>query len=93
MAKLALLIKRIISISLGLAPDFLIEYNNDKSCDFLMGLRYFPAEETENNGKSAHEDGNCIAFVFSDEKRSGSTKNWRVDSNHTCTRHFGGQHR
>lgn len=32
----------------------------------MVALRYFPATETENNGITEHEDGNCITFVFQD---------------------------
>jgi len=33
----------------------------------MAALHYFPATETENNGITEHEDGNCITFVFQDE--------------------------
>ncbi|GFZ17550.1 hypothetical protein Acr_26g0008200 [Actinidia rufa] len=66
--KLGLVLEGIVNECLGLPPNFLKEYNHDRSWDFLMALRYFPAAETEAGiGKSAHEDGNCITFVFQDE--------------------------
>lgn len=33
----------------------------------MVALRYFPATETENNGITEHEDGNCFTFVVQDE--------------------------
>ncbi|KAL2482436.1 Flavonol synthase/flavanone 3-hydroxylase [Forsythia ovata] len=60
-------IERILNDCLGLPPNFLKEYNNDRSWDFMAALRYFPATETENNGISEHEDGNCITFVIQDQ--------------------------
>lgn len=51
---------------MGLPPGFLKDYNSDRSFDFMVALRYFPATEEENNGISEHEDGNCITFVFQD---------------------------
>ncbi|XP_057480290.1 flavonol synthase/flavanone 3-hydroxylase-like [Actinidia eriantha] len=66
--KLGLVLEGIVNECLGLPPNFLKEYNHDRSWDFLMALRYFPAADTETGiGKSAHEDGNCITFVFQDE--------------------------
>ena len=52
---------------LGLPPNFLKDYNCDRSWDFMAALRYFPATENENNGIMEHEDGNCITFVFQDD--------------------------
>ncbi|KAA8540958.1 hypothetical protein F0562_024904 [Nyssa sinensis] len=66
-AKLGQLVDSIINECLGLPPNFLKEYNHDRSWDFMVALRYFPATETENNGISEHEDGNCITFVVQDE--------------------------
>ncbi|XP_010258385.1 PREDICTED: flavonol synthase/flavanone 3-hydroxylase-like [Nelumbo nucifera] len=65
-AKMGLLLESILNECLGLPPNFLKEYNHDRSCDFMVALRYFPATETENNGLSEHEDGNCITFLFQD---------------------------
>ncbi|CAK9138084.1 unnamed protein product [Ilex paraguariensis] len=65
--KTAQLLESIISECLGLPPNFLKEYNHDRSWDFMTALRYFPATETENNGVSEHEDGNLITFVVQDE--------------------------
>ncbi|XP_022850798.1 flavonol synthase/flavanone 3-hydroxylase-like isoform X2 [Olea europaea var. sylvestris] len=61
------LIERILNDCLGLPPNFLKEFNNDRSWDFMVALRYFPATGTENNGLSEHEDGNCVTFVIQDE--------------------------
>ncbi|KAL3819454.1 hypothetical protein ACJIZ3_005359 [Penstemon smallii] len=61
------LLETILNDCLGLPPGFLKEYNEDRSWDFLVALRYFPATETENNGISEHEDGNCVTFVIQDE--------------------------
>lgn len=52
---------------MGLPPNFLKEYNSSRNFDFMIALRYFPATETENNGLSEHQDGNCITLVFQDE--------------------------
>ncbi|KAG8379174.1 hypothetical protein BUALT_Bualt07G0060800 [Buddleja alternifolia] len=60
-------IEKIVNECLGLPPGFLKEYNNDRSWDFMVALRYFLATETENNGITEHEDGNCFTFVIQDE--------------------------
>ncbi|PIA57447.1 hypothetical protein AQUCO_00600285v1 [Aquilegia coerulea] len=65
--KAAFLVESIVNDCLGLPPKFLEEYNNDRSWDFMVALRYFPATEKENNGISEHQDGNCITFVFQDK--------------------------
>ncbi|XP_077250013.1 1-aminocyclopropane-1-carboxylate oxidase 1-like [Tasmannia lanceolata] len=65
--KTALLLEGIVNECLGLPYNFLKEYNNDRSGDFMALLRYFPAMATENNGISEHEDGNCLTFVFQDD--------------------------
>lgn len=52
---------------LGLAPNFLKEFNNDRSWDFMTALNYFPVSETGENGLTEHEDGNIITFIFQDE--------------------------
>ncbi|KAG8379126.1 hypothetical protein BUALT_Bualt07G0055700 [Buddleja alternifolia] len=64
--KLGSLVENIINDCLGLPPDFLKEYNDDRSLDFIIALHYFPATETDNVGKACHSDGNSITFVFSD---------------------------
>lgn len=61
------LIERILNDCLGLPPNFLKEFNNDRSWDFMVALRYFLATGIENNGISEHEDGNCITFVIQDK--------------------------
>ncbi|EMS46666.1 1-aminocyclopropane-1-carboxylate oxidase 1 [Triticum urartu] len=63
---LGLLIQNILSECMGLPPGFLAEYNADRGFDFLTALHYLPATTDENNGISAHEDGNCITFVLQD---------------------------
>ncbi|XP_009786479.1 1-aminocyclopropane-1-carboxylate oxidase-like isoform X1 [Nicotiana sylvestris] len=65
--KLGMLLESMISECLGLPHNTLAKFNDDRSWDFLIGLHYFPATEAEDNGKSAHEDGNCITFVYQDE--------------------------
>ncbi|KAF8408089.1 hypothetical protein HHK36_007230 [Tetracentron sinense] len=65
--KTGLLMESILNECLGLRSNFLKEYNNDRSLDFMVPLRYFPATDTENNGITEHEDGNCFTFVFQDE--------------------------
>jgi isopenicillin N synthase-like dioxygenase len=65
--RLGALIESILSQCLGLPSNFLKEFNHDRSWDFMAALHYFPATETENNGITEHEDGNCITFVFQDE--------------------------
>ncbi|KAG8379173.1 hypothetical protein BUALT_Bualt07G0060700 [Buddleja alternifolia] len=57
----------IVNDCLGLPPNFLKEYNQDRSCDLMSAKRYFPATDTENIGISRHEDGNIITFVLQDE--------------------------
>lgn len=61
------LIESIVNECLNLPPDFLKEYNHDRSWDFMTALHYFPATESEDNGITEHEDGNCVTFVFQDE--------------------------
>lgn len=60
-------IEEIVNDCLGLPPDFLKEYNVDRSWDFMVALRYFQATGSSNNGITEHEDGNIITFVFQDE--------------------------
>ncbi|KAL0285662.1 UNVERIFIED_CONTAM: Flavonol synthase/flavanone 3-hydroxylase [Sesamum angustifolium] len=60
-------IEKIVNDCLGLPPGFLKQYNQDRSWDFMVALRYFPATETENVGLTEHEDGNCITLVVQDE--------------------------
>ncbi|XBI95886.1 2-oxoglutarate-Fe(II) type oxidoreductase hxnY-like [Triticum dicoccoides] len=66
LTELGLLIQDILNECMGLPPGFLAGYNADRGFDFLTALRYFPATTDENNGISAHEDGNCITFVLQD---------------------------
>ena len=64
--ELGLLLQEVLNECMGLPPGFLRDYNGDRSFDFMVALRYFPVTEEENNGLSAHEDGNCITFVIQD---------------------------
>ncbi|XAR50063.1 Flavonol synthase [Bertholletia excelsa] len=61
------IMERILNECLGLPPNFLQEYNHDRSWDFMVALHYFPATDTEDNGISEHEDGNWFTFVLQDE--------------------------
>ncbi|KAH0687282.1 hypothetical protein KY285_017843 [Solanum tuberosum] len=65
--KLGVVLEGIISECLGLPPDFLSNYRNDRSRDSLMGLHYFPATEDDNTGKPAHEDPGCFTILYQDE--------------------------
>ncbi|KAJ0049350.1 hypothetical protein Pint_15215 [Pistacia integerrima] len=67
LTKTCSLIESIVNECLDLPPNFLKEYNHDRSWDFMAALRYFPATEAENNGITEHEDGNCVTFVFQDQ--------------------------
>ncbi|PUZ49173.1 hypothetical protein GQ55_7G304800 [Panicum hallii var. hallii] len=64
--ELGLLVQEVLNECMGLPPGFLRDYNGDRGFDFMSAMRYFPATEEENNGLSAHEDGNCITFVLQD---------------------------
>ena len=64
--ELGLLLQDVLNECMGLPPGFLSGYNGDHSFDFMAAHHYFPATEEGNNGLSAHEDGNCITFVFQD---------------------------
>lgn len=64
--KVGEVLESMLNECLGLPPNFLKEYNNDRSWDFMVALCYYPATDTENNGISEHEDGNCITFVIQD---------------------------
>lgn len=67
LTELGLLVQDILSECMGLPRGFLADYNADRGFDFLTALRYFPATSPdENNGISAHEDGNCVTFVLQD---------------------------
>ncbi|XVF09093.1 hypothetical protein REPUB_Repub07fG0061400 [Reevesia pubescens] len=65
--KTGLLVESIVNHCLALPTNFLKEFNHDRSWDFMVALRYFPATEIENNGLTEHEDANCFTFVFQDE--------------------------
>ncbi|GFP99375.1 flavonol synthase/flavanone 3-hydroxylase [Phtheirospermum japonicum] len=57
----------ILNDCLGLPPNFLKEYNQDRGWDLMSAKRYFPATDTENIGISKHEDSNILTFIFQDE--------------------------
>ncbi|KAJ9559950.1 hypothetical protein OSB04_005110 [Centaurea solstitialis] len=61
------ILEGIINDCLGFPPNFLKEYNDDRSWDFLMACRYPPASNTENNGISGHEDGNLFTMVLQED--------------------------
>lgn len=61
------MIVSILNDCLGLPPNFLNQYNQDRRWDLMTAKHYFPATESENVGISKHEDGNIITFVFQDE--------------------------
>ncbi|KAF7838452.1 flavonol synthase/flavanone 3-hydroxylase-like [Senna tora] len=67
MRKLGMLLESIINDCLGLPPNFLKQFNDDRNWDFMAALRYFPASDTEKNGITEHEDGNSITFVIQDD--------------------------
>ncbi|XVE56957.1 hypothetical protein DITRI_Ditri04bG0053100 [Diplodiscus trichospermus] len=67
LTKTGAIVESIVNQCLGLPTNFLKEFNHDRSWDFMVALRYFPATETDNNGLTEHEDSNCISFVFQDE--------------------------
>ncbi|KAK4735613.1 hypothetical protein R3W88_009874 [Solanum pinnatisectum] len=67
--KLGVVLEGIINECLGLPPDFLANYRNDRSRDSLLGLHYFPAIEDDNTGKTAHEDPGCFTILYQDEVR------------------------
>lgn len=61
------ILEAIINECLGLPPNFLKEYNNDRSWDFMVTMRYLPATESENHGITEHEDGNLITIVLQED--------------------------
>ncbi|XVF50142.1 hypothetical protein PTKIN_Ptkin04bG0072100 [Pterospermum kingtungense] len=67
LTKTCMLVEGIMNQCLGFPTNFLEEFNHDRSWDFMVALRYFPANETDNNGLTEHEDANFITFVFQDE--------------------------
>ncbi|XP_015159303.1 1-aminocyclopropane-1-carboxylate oxidase-like [Solanum tuberosum] len=68
--KLEVVLEGIINECLGLPPDFLPNYRNDRSRDSLLGLHYFPAiEDDDNTAKTAHEDPGCFTILYQDEVR------------------------
>ncbi|KAK3161677.1 hypothetical protein QOZ80_1BG0080080 [Eleusine coracana subsp. coracana] len=66
LTELGLLIQDILNDCMGLPPGFLKNYNNDRSLDVMVALRYLPSTDEGEIGLSEHEDGSCISFVFQD---------------------------
>ncbi|CAI9098476.1 OLC1v1035127C1 [Oldenlandia corymbosa var. corymbosa] len=67
LSKTSQILESIINDCLGLPPNFLKEFNHDRSWDLLVAFHYFPATEMEDTGLLEHEDVNCISFVVQDE--------------------------
>ncbi|KAK7411440.1 hypothetical protein VNO78_02873 [Psophocarpus tetragonolobus] len=67
MSKLGVLLENIVNESLGLPTNFLKEFNDDRNWDFMVTLRYFPANPNDDNGLLEHEDANPVTFVIQDE--------------------------
>ncbi|KAL5715947.1 hypothetical protein ACHQM5_017697 [Ranunculus cassubicifolius] len=65
--KTGLLMEGIVNDCLGLPSNLLHEYNNDRSWDSLVALRYLPATDIGNTGLGAHQDANVITFLFQDQ--------------------------
>nr|WEG20016.1 flavonol synthase [Euphorbia maculata] len=65
--KTGALMESILNECMNLPPGFLKEYNNDRSHDFMVALRYFPGAENEDTGLTEHEDGNCVTLVLQDQ--------------------------
>lgn len=61
------ILEGIVGECLGLPSNFLKEYNDDRSWDFMVTMRYLPATETDNNGITEHEDGNLITIVHQED--------------------------
>lgn len=62
-----LVVEDILNESLGLPKNFLQDLNPDRSWDFMVALRYYPATKEQENGLMEHEDGNIFTFLFQDE--------------------------
>ncbi|KAJ8539915.1 hypothetical protein K7X08_026304 [Anisodus acutangulus] len=61
------LLESILNDCLGLPPNFLKDYNNDRCMDILLSYRYFPATESEDNGATFHQDPTVLSPVFQDD--------------------------
>ncbi|CAN4106564.1 unnamed protein product [Withania somnifera] len=61
------LLEGILNDCLGLPPNFLKGYNNDRCLDVLLSYRYFPATESEDNGANSHQDPAVLALIFQDD--------------------------
>lgn len=63
----AQLLETIVAECLGLPPNFLQKFNDDRNWDLMVALHYFQATDIENIGNSEHEDGNVITILLQDE--------------------------
>lgn len=61
------LLEGILNDSLGLPPNFLKDYNDDRCMDILLSCRYFPATESEDNGATSHQDPTVFTLIFQDD--------------------------
>lgn len=61
------LLEGILNDSLGLPPNCLKDYNNDRCADILLSCRYFPATEMEDNGANSHQDPAVLGLIFQDD--------------------------
>ena len=61
------ILEGIINECLGLPPNLLKEYNDDRSLNFMVTMPYPPATDSENNGIFGHEDGNLITIVLQED--------------------------
>ncbi|KAK4726838.1 hypothetical protein R3W88_031755 [Solanum pinnatisectum] len=50
------LLEGFLNDSLGLPPNFLKDYNDDKSTNILLSYQYFPAIKSEDNSATFHQD-------------------------------------
>ncbi|KAJ1401624.1 Oxoglutarate/iron-dependent dioxygenase [Sesbania bispinosa] len=66
LSKMGVLLENIINDCLGLPPNFLKEYNHDRSSDIMVVMHYFPTSNIENVGITEHEDSNVVTFILQD---------------------------
>ncbi|RZC60818.1 hypothetical protein C5167_022589 [Papaver somniferum] len=65
--KTGLVVERILNECFNLPPNFLHEYNPDRTHDAMMHRSYQPTTDIENNGLYSHQDPNYFTFVFQDK--------------------------
>ncbi|XP_076933251.1 1-aminocyclopropane-1-carboxylate oxidase 1-like [Bidens hawaiensis] len=67
--KLGAMVENLVNDYLGLPPNFLKEFNDDRSKDVLMCWRYPPvaADDLNEIGREAHQDTNCFTFLLQDD--------------------------